>query len=129
MGLVLFPKGIATEAAAPRTWNGVALTPPAIREVANLARLGGVEKLESVVEHGELLWDVEGLSQWMPKRPAQEQCARWLHFFSDIAQDRNGHGRNSSCFDGPLNQSDGPIAQPSSRREKHEVRLFRGQAG
>lgn len=88
-----------------------------------------MEKRKRVVQDGELLGNVEGLPKRVTERPAQKQRARRSHFFGDVAQDGNGHGRNARGFDCSLNQSHGPIAQPSSWREKNEVRLLTGQVG
>ena len=107
--------------------NHVDFAPPAIGKIANLARPGLVQKLESVMENREVLSHVERFTEGMTERPAKEQCARRFHFFRNIAQDGDGHGWDSRRFDGPLNQSHGPIAEPSSRGEKHKVWFFHRQ--
>ena len=109
--------------------NHVDFAPPAIGKIANLARPGLVQKLESVMENREVLSHVERFTEGMTERPAKEKCARRFYLFGHIAQDGNGNGGNSGGFDGPLNQSHGPIAEPSSRGEKHEIWLFRSQIG
>ena len=124
-----FPRSSGSEAAVPRLWNRVALPPPAIRKIANLAWLCRVEKLESVEEHCELLYQVKWFTERMTERPPEEQRPRRSHFFGNIAEEGDRYRWNSRRFDGPLNQSDGLIAKPSSRSQKYKIWSFLSQTG
>ncbi len=116
-------------ATAPRRGNGVVFAAPTIRKITNFSGLGRVEQVESIVENGKLLRDIEWFAERMAEGPAKEQGARRFHLFSHAPQDRDGDRRYARRFDCPLNQSDGLIAKPSSRSEKCNIRLLRNHAG
>ena len=61
------------------------------------------------------------LAQRMAQRPLDEDHARHAHRLRQVTRDRDADGRNAGGFQRTCDQSHGPIAEPSSRREKGEV--------
>lgn len=65
-------------------------------------------------------WDSEVVSHG----PRHEEGARNFNGFGDIFGDGDGDGRNPSTFDRALNQSDGLMADGSSRCEQRYIRAL-----
>ena len=79
------------------------------------------------MKDAELLGDVAWFTQRMPEGPSQVQGARRPDLEGDIAKNGDGYGRNSCGLNRALDQSDGPIADPSSGSEEHKVRRVGAQ--
>ena len=62
------------------------MAPPAVIERPQFGWPRGVEKLEGIVEDGELLGHIERLTQRMAERPAQTEGAWRAHLFAYFTQ-------------------------------------------
>lgn len=79
--------------------------------------------MQHVVKNAPVLRDRKRLAEWMAKWPAETQCPWRTHLDGDVAHQADRHRRYASGFDGPLNQSDGLITQPSSGKEQRDINL------
>jgi hypothetical protein len=96
--------------------------PPRIRHVDHRpGRINALQRPQRFLDDRHLLIARERLTERMPEGPAHEQRARRTHLLGDPPDDRDGHRWNAGRFDDSLDQSDGPIAQPSRRRQQHRV--------
>ena len=73
------------------------------------------------MEHRKLLCTVAGLSQWMTKGPAQQQCSRSLDLLGNVAEQHDTHRGNTGGLDRARDQSHGLIAEPSSWCQEHGI--------
>jgi len=74
-----------------------------------------------------MLRDRKRLAEWMAKRPAEKQRPWRAHLDGDVSHQTDRHRRYAGGFDGPLNQSDGLITQPSSGKEQRDINLVLDQ--
>ena len=100
------------------------LSPPTITEIDDgagfLHRLQGVQH---VAKNAAMLRNRKRLAEWMAKWPAETQRPWWTHLDGNVSHQTDRHRRYAGGFDGPLNQSDGLITQPSSGKEQRDINL------
>jgi len=56
-----------------------------------------------------MLRDHKWLTEWVSKRPAQKQRPWRTNLDRYLSHKADRYGRDTCCFNGPLNQSDGLI--------------------
>jgi len=104
------------------------LSPPTITEIDDgagfLHRLQGVQH---VAKNAAMLRNRKRLAEWMAKWPAETQRPWWTHLDGNVSHQTDRHRRYAGGFDGPLNQSDGLITQPSSGKEQRDINLVLDQ--
>lgn len=104
------------------------LSPPTIIKIDDGAGfLHRLEGVQHVVKNAPVLRDRKRLAEWMAKWPAETQCPWRTHLGGDVSHQTDRHRRYASGFDGPLNQSDGLITQPSSGKEQRDINLVLDQ--
>jgi hypothetical protein len=100
------------------------LAPPAPAGFEDFAGLAKVEAVQSSVQHGELLSRPIRLTQRVAEGPGQVQATRRAHLLSNILQADQANRADVGDLDDAGDQSDGLIAESSSRGEQHRVDLF-----
>ncbi len=80
-----------------------------------------IKSFKGLAQHSCLLIYIAGLTQGVPKRPAQKDRSRRFYFFGVFPNNGDADGGYTDCFDDPLNQSDGLIANASGRREQNGI--------
>lgn len=106
----------------------VALATPAKTEVFDHTGLPGVEQQEQRTKnHGALLQRCVWLAEWMAQRPLHENGAWGADSFGEVARNGNAHRRNACPFNCTCDQPHGPIAKPSSWRQKCKIDAISAQ--
>ena len=80
-------------------------------------------------QHGDLLGDVERLSQWMPKGQTQANRSRWPNSLGIRPDDGYPYRWNALPFNFPLNQSHGLVAQASARCQENGINTILYKTG
>lgn len=100
----------------------ILLTSPAVTRLDDDARRScRQQRLQRQENDCALLFRVVRFTQRMSKRPFQEDSARRANCQRQLAGKRDADSRNAGGFKTTCDQSHGPIAKPSGRRQKGKV--------
>lgn len=101
------------------------MPPPAKRQINNLTRCRDpIKSFQGLKHNGPLLLNLARLAKRMAKGPLQIDAARWLHLLCVFPNDAHAHGGNTGFLNFSLYQSNGLIADASSRGEQDQVHLI-----
>ncbi len=82
---------------------------------------GGTQERERIEDDGALLRSVVRFAERMAEGPFDEERARHAHGFGQVPCDGYGDGGDAAALNLPGDQSDGPIAEPSSGGEEDAI--------
>ena len=95
--------------------------PTPIHVVDRSRRIDLIKGFKGLAQHGGLLVHIAGFAQGVPKRPVQKDRPWRFDLFGVFPDDGDADGGYTVCFDDPLNQPDGLIADASGRREQNGI--------
>ena len=91
---------------------------PLDREIQYRTRLfAGLKQIQRGEHNAALQIAMKGRSKVMTHRPGKKQCTRNSGCLGNVASNSDGNRGHTTCFDGPLDQSDGLMTDRSSGRQ------------